>query len=95
MEAAAAEAALTGKDVAVPEMVAEQTEPSAKTPLVRGVTARTVWTFAIADADAVPRAYCSPDEKLIRAYIDAAKKSGATVESLAIPGVEFRKEIRV
>jgi hypothetical protein len=51
--------------------------------------------FEITDADAVPRAYCAPDEKAIRAYMDAAKKSGASVESLAIPGVVFRKEIRV
>lgn len=90
---AEAEAALTGKEIAVPVPVAE--EPQKKTPIVQGVTARTVWTFEITDADAVPRAYCAPDEKAIRAYMDAAKKSGASVESLAIPGVAFRKEIRV
>lgn len=88
------EAALTGKEVAVPMPVAEP-ESQKKSPIVQGVTARTVWTFEITDADAVPRAYCAPDEKAIRAYMDAAKKSGASVESLAIPGVAFRKEIRV
>lgn len=94
-EVAAAEAALTGKTIVVPEVVAEPTEHCQKTPLVRGVTSRTVWTFDIVDPDAVPRAYCSPDEKAIRAYMDAAKKSGASIESLSIPGVTFRKEIRV
>jgi len=73
--------------------VAEESQK--KTPIVQGVTARTVWTFEITDADAVPRAYCTPDEKAIRAYMDAAKKSGASIESLSIPGVTFRKEIRV
>lgn len=91
---AEAEAALTGKEVAVPVPVSEP-EPQKKSPIVQGVTARTVWTFEIVNADAVPRPYCAPDEKAIRAYMDAAKKSGASVESLEIPGVVFRKEIRV
>lgn len=90
---AEAEVALTGNEISVPVPVVE--EPQKKSPIVQGVTARTVWTFEITDADAVPRAYCAPDEKAIRAYMDAAKKSGASVESLAIPGVVFRKEIRV
>jgi len=92
-EAAAAEAALTGKAVEVPVQVVQ--EPEKPTPIVRGVTARTVWTFTITDPDSVPRRYCSPDEKLIRAYMDEVKKSGAAIESLNITGVEFRKEIRV
>lgn len=92
-EAAAAESALTGRAVEVPTVVEQAQAPSG--PIVRGVTARTLWTFAVTDPDSVPRAYCSPDEKLIRAYMDAAKKSGASVESLSIQGIEFRKEIRV
>lgn len=91
---AEAEAALTGKEIAVPVPVSER-EASASKPIVQGVTARTVWTFDVTDPDAVPRAYCAPDEKAIRAYMDAAKKSGASIESLSIPGVAFRKEIRV
>lgn len=93
-EAAIAESVLTGKEVIAP--VVEEPEPTASSgPLVRGVTARTVWTFTVTDPDSVPRAYCSPDEKLIRAYMDQAKKSGADIASLSVPGVEFRKEIRV
>lgn len=91
---AEAEAALTGKEIAVPVPVAEP-EPQKKSPIVQGVTTRTVWTFEIVDADSVPRVYCSPDEKFIRAYMDAAKKSGASIEELKIPGVAFRKEIHV
>ena len=93
-EAAAAEAILTGKDVVAPVVEPQVTETAAA-PLVRGVTAKTIWTFSVTDPDAVPRAYCSPDDKLIRAYMDAVKKSGGSVESLSVPGVEFRKEIRV
>lgn len=92
--AAEAEAALTGNAVAVPAQMPDE-EPQKKTPIVQGVTARTVWTFTITDPDAVPRAYCAPDERAIRAYMDEAKKSGTSIESLKIPGVEFRKEIRV
>ena len=91
---AEAEAALTGREIAVHVPVADA-EPQKKAPIVHGVTARTVWTFDIVDPDAVPRAYCVPDEKAIRAYMDAAKESGASIESLSIPGVAFRKEIRV
>ena len=91
---AEAEAALTGKEVAVPVSVAES-EPQKQGPIVQGVTARTVWTFTITDPDSVPRRYCSPDEKIIREYMAEVKKSGAGIESLSIPGVEFRKEIRV
>jgi hypothetical protein len=90
---AEAEAALTGKEIAVPVPIAE--EPQKRSSIVQGVTARTVWTFDVTDPDAVPRAYCAPDEKAIRAYMDAAKKSGASIESLSIQGVAFRKEIRV
>lgn len=91
---AEAEAALTGREIAVPVPVADA-EPQKKAPIVHGVTARTVWMFEVTDPDAVPRAYCAPDEKAIRAYMDAARKSGASIESLAIPGVAFRKETRV
>lgn len=90
---AEAEAALTGKEIAVP--VSAEAEPQKQGPIVQGVTARTVWTFEITDPDAVPRRYCSPDEKIIREYMGEVKKSGAGIESLSIPGVVFRKEIRV
>jgi len=93
-EAAAAESALTGNAVAAPAVAAPEPEEKSG-PIVRGVTARTVWTFEVVDSDAVPRAYCAPDEKAIRAYMNAAKKSGASVDSLSLPGVVFRKEIRV
>ena len=91
---AEAEAALTGNAVAVPVQMPDG-EPQKKAPIVHGVTSRTVWTFIITDPDSVPRVYCSPDEQFIRTYMDKARKSGASIESLKIPGVEFRKEIRV
>ena len=92
--AAEAEAALTGNAVAVPVQMPDE-EPQKKTPIVQGVTARTVWTFEIVSPDLVPRAYCAPDEKAIREYMNAVKSSGADIDVLKIPGVAFRKEIRV
>lgn len=92
--AAEAEAALTGNAVAVPVQMPDE-EPQKKTPIVQGVTARTVWTFEIVNPDLVPRAYCVPDEKVIREYMNAVKSSGADIDALKIPGVAFRKEIRV
>lgn len=95
-EQAAAEAMLTGEDPSPDAMpVQEQEEP--KKPLVTGVRTHTVVSFTIVDAYAVPRAYCSPDEKAIRAYIQAVKDNNPNwdVTSFQIPGVEFTKEVRV
>lgn len=91
---AEAEAALTGNAVAVPVPVPDESEQK-RGPIVQGVTARTAWMFEIVNPDLVPRAYCSPDEKAIREYMNAVKSSGADIDALKIPGVAFRKEIRV
>lgn len=84
-----AEAMLTG--------VAPDADDDRSGPLIAGVRSRTVIAFEISDADAVPRAYCSPDEKLVREYIQAVKAADPnwTVESFRIPGIIFRKEVRV
>lgn len=88
-----AEAMLTGKApaeiVATPSTSAPQGKP------VAGVSSRTVWQFDITDAAAVPRAYCAPSPELIREYMTAAKRNGAAISQLAIPGVAFREEVRV
>lgn len=88
-----AEAMLTGKApaeiVATPSASAPQGKP------VAGVSSRTVWQFDITDAAAVPRAYCAPSPELIREYMTAAKRNGAAISQLAIPGVTFREEVRV
>lgn len=91
---AEAEAALTGNAVAVPVPVPDESEQK-RGPIVQGVTARTVWTFEIVNPDLVPRAYCVPDEKAIREYMNSVRSSGADIDALKIPGVAFRKEIRV
>ena len=88
-----AEAMLTGKApaeiVATPSASAPQGKP------VAGVSSRTVWQFDITDAAAVPRAYCAPSPELIREYMTAAKRNGAAISQLAIPGITFREEVRV
>ena len=88
-----AEAMLTGKApaeiVATPSASAPQGKP------VAGVSSRTVWQFDITDASAVPRAYCAPSPELIREYMTAAKRNGAAISQLAIPGITFREEVRV
>lgn len=53
-----------------------------------GVQYRSRWTYEIADPDAVPREYCTPDRKLIT----AAVKADHTVE---IPGVRVWEDISV
>ena len=85
-EAAKVEAEVTGESVAVAKTEA---------PKVVGVKAREYWGFRIVDANAVPRAYCKPDEVAIRAYEDAARKNGAKVEDLKMEGVEFYREMRI
>ncbi len=88
-----AEVMLTGKApaeiAAAPSASAPQGKP------VAGVSSRTVWLFDITDAAAVPRAYCEPSLVLIREYMTAAKRNGAPISQLAIPGVSFREEVRV
>lgn len=88
-----AEAMLTGKApaeiAAAPSASAPQGKP------VAGVSSRTVWLFDITDAAVVPRAYCEPSLVLIREYMTAAKRNGAPISQLAIPGVSFREEVRV
>ena len=79
-EAAKAEAMLTGN---VPSM------PESSSPAVAGVKARVAWDFAIVEPELVPRAYCSPDERLIREYANAVKRSGGSIDELHIPGVVF------
>lgn len=56
-----------------------------------GATAsnRKVWKYRIVKADKVPREYCSPDDKLIKA---AMKAAGDNVGKLKMAGVEFYEE---
>lgn len=49
------------------------------------------WKFVVVDSNAVPREFCSPDEKKIRAYIQANKDK----EQLFIPGVVASYEMSV
>ncbi len=50
-------------------------------------TVRKVWTFTITNASLVPRAFCTPDEKLIREAVN----NGAR----AIDGIEIKEETAV
>lgn len=44
-----------------------------ETPKVEGITTRKDWDFEIVDINQVPRDFCIPDEKAIRAYVKATK----------------------
>lgn len=92
-EAAAAEALVTGADIIAPMPVSP--EPEQRSKVVAGVSSRTYWTFSVTDPNSVPRAYCSPDLRIIREYMENAKRNGADIRTLNIPGVEFRAEIRI
>lgn len=56
---------------------------------VPGVSYSTVWKFEVTDPAAVPREFCSPDERLIRAVV--RQRKGET----AIPGVKVWEDTRV
>ncbi|MEX2282254.1 MAG: hypothetical protein WEE89_07205 [Gemmatimonadota bacterium] len=91
IEAQARKAAESGK-----QEKAEQLQERAATvvapviqreaPRVVGQNMREVWKFEITNEDMVPRSYCVPDEKKIRAIVQAMK-SGT-----AIPGVRVYAE---
>lgn len=53
------------------------------------ISTREVWTFRVTAPDAVPRLFCSPDEKKIRAFV--ALNGGKS----AIPGVEVTQDVQV
>jgi hypothetical protein len=55
----------------------------------QGVTMRKIWKFEVTDPQAVPRAYLTPNEGLIRADMQASVKAGKDPE---IPGVRFWQE---
>jgi hypothetical protein len=70
---------------AVPE-VTLPVIPQTEVPKVAGLAFREHWSFRITDADQVPREYCSPDEKKIRAVVEALKAN------TNIPGVEVWRD---
>lgn len=55
-------------------------------PAMKGLSFRTDWFFEITDPDAVPRQFCIPDERKIRAMVKGMQK--ATI----IPGVRVWSE---
>ncbi len=59
---------------------------------VSGVATVWSWTATIADAAAVPREWCRPDEEALKAYCKAYKDS---VELPAVPGVKFERIAKV
>jgi len=57
--------------------------PPSPPPKPKGVTFREKWCFEITDPDAIPRKFLVPDEKAIRAYIQAFKRDAK------IPGIRI------
>lgn len=51
--------------------------------------------FEIVNAQAVPREFCTPDEKAIKAWMQYQKSMGRDVSTLQVPGIRFWSEIRV
>lgn len=52
-----------------------------------GVSDVAKWTFSITNPELIPREFLSPDEKKIRAYVNAMKKDAR------IPGVKIEEDI--
>lgn len=91
LEKQAAKAAAAGKDEKAADLelrAATVVAPvvAAETPKVEGVSRRLVVKFDITDPAAVPRNYCTPDEKKIRKIVDAMNGD------IEIPGVRIWKE---
>lgn len=55
-------------------------------PAMKGLSFTTEWFFEISDPDAVPREYCTPDEKKIRSVVKGLQKA------TNIPGVRVWSE---
>lgn len=53
------------------------------------------WDFMVLDAFAVPREFCSVDEKKLRAYLHAKKVEGCAIADITIPGVKVFKTMQV
>jgi len=70
---------------AAPAVIEADTADTRKTM----TTARTVWRFEIEDATAVPREFCTPDERKIREHVQRNK------DAAGIPGVRVWEELAV
>jgi hypothetical protein len=53
------------------------------------------WDFAIIDANAVPREFCSPDEKKIRAFLSAKKADGYKADQIVVNGIKISATVQV
>jgi hypothetical protein len=71
----AAESGKVEKAAALDQRAATVVAPviQREAPRVSGVTMREVWKFEITDPSLVPREYCTPDEKKIRAVVQGLK----------------------
>ena len=53
------------------------------------------WDFAIVDANAVPREFCSPDEKKIRAFLASKKAEGYKADEIHVDGLKISATVQV
>jgi hypothetical protein len=88
------EARVNERELAMEEDPFAEIEEAPVVPLVpfKGsglATVRRHWAFEIVDPEAVPRLYCSPDERKIRETVEALK------EAAEIPGVRVFEETKV
>lgn len=102
-EAAAANAAFGfGAAAPAPAPVAPPPPPPMPTvvPTVQKASASSasfteVWNFEIVDQNAVPRELCSPDEKKIRAVLNAKKAEGYKADQIVIEGIRISVGMQV
>ena len=53
------------------------------------------WDFVIVDPNAVPRELCSPDERKIRALMQARKADGYKADQIKIDGIRISSSVQV
>lgn len=53
-----------------------------------GATSVKTWDFEITEPEQVPRQFCTPDPKKIRAWMEYFKKIGTPIENVVMPGIK-------
>lgn len=99
-ERRAAEAALAAEDnpfapVAPSPCLEAQALPCASMPKTSFNRMVERWDFAIVDANAVPREFCSPDEKKIRAFLASKKAEGYKADQIIVNGIKISATVQV
>ena len=96
-EAAAAAAPANPFDMGVPAEAAPVPVPTTEIPRTETNRGSKTFAFKVVDPTLVPREFCTPDERLIRAYVQQQKTlTGGDISLVKqIPGINITVEYKV